>query len=162
MTAEAAVPADAPVMIAWTAYKAREEYANSWRWAAHEEHRDGSMWAAFYAGFYAAAFNAAQAAEPPASPVGAVEAGRLGKLRRVYERWANEDAESIEVLAAVAAFLRSTPSPTREEVARARVISLLEAMRDGDPDDGAADAVTCWMVWKDEAIKLLSLFGRAG
>lgn len=39
---------------------------------------------------------------------------------------------------------------------QARVLSLLEAMRDNEPEDGAADAVTCWMVWKAEAIDLLA------
>ncbi len=38
----------------WEKYNKSEEYANSFRWAAHEEHRQGSMWAAFMAGFLAA------------------------------------------------------------------------------------------------------------
>ena len=62
MTVEAAVPEAAPVMIAWKAYQAGEEYANSFKWAAHEERRKGSMWAAFYAGFYASALNNAEQA----------------------------------------------------------------------------------------------------
>jgi hypothetical protein len=38
-----------------------------------------------------------------------------------------------------------------------RVRGLLQAMVDGDPDDGAADAVTCWMVWQKEAADLLAM-----
>lgn len=37
----------------WENYTSTEEYQNSFRWAAHEEHRQGSMWAAFMAGFLA-------------------------------------------------------------------------------------------------------------
>lgn len=38
-----------------------------------------------------------------------------------------------------------------------RVIGLLWAMVENEPDDDAADAVTCWMVWKKEAADLLAL-----
>lgn len=48
----APVPDDHPLMQAWTAYKATEEHANSLRWAA--THPEGSLWAAFMAGFQAA------------------------------------------------------------------------------------------------------------
>lgn len=44
----------------------------------------------------------------------------------------------------------------QEDVTRRRVVSLLEAMRDNEPDDSAADAVTCWMLWKHEATQLLA------
>jgi hypothetical protein len=54
MSAESPVPSDHPLMKAWTAYKATEDYANSRRWAAHDEHRDGSLWAAFMEGWNAA------------------------------------------------------------------------------------------------------------
>lgn len=37
-------------MIDWEKYQASDEYKNSFRWAAHEEHRQGSMWAAWLAG----------------------------------------------------------------------------------------------------------------
>jgi hypothetical protein len=49
-----AVAADEPVMIAWTAYKATAEFASTWNWAAHDKHREGSLWAAFEQGFSAA------------------------------------------------------------------------------------------------------------
>jgi hypothetical protein len=55
MTVDAPVPADAPVMVAWKAYQETEEFANTKRWASVEEHTLGSLWAAFYAGFYACA-----------------------------------------------------------------------------------------------------------
>lgn len=44
-------PANDPRMIAWTKYKATEEYANVLNWAHHEEHTEGSLWAAFIEGF---------------------------------------------------------------------------------------------------------------
>lgn len=40
-------------MIAWEAYKATEGYANTKRWATKPEHTEGSLWAAFEAGFNA-------------------------------------------------------------------------------------------------------------
>jgi hypothetical protein len=46
--------ADKVIRDAWAAYSATDEYANSRRWLAHDEHRDGSMWAAFLAGWQAA------------------------------------------------------------------------------------------------------------
>lgn len=55
---EGAVPADHPMMIAWEKYKTSPEYANSFKWAQHKQHRTGSMWAAFVEGY-----KAAQAAE---------------------------------------------------------------------------------------------------
>ena len=60
MPVEQQVPADAPVMKAWNAYKSTEDYANSRLWAQHEQHVDGSLWAVFYRGFYAAAMVAAE------------------------------------------------------------------------------------------------------
>ena len=46
-----AVPAGDPLMVAWSAYKATDAFQNSKRWAAHAEHVDGSLWAAFEFGF---------------------------------------------------------------------------------------------------------------
>lgn len=51
MPIDALVPADHPMMKAWEKYKQTEEYRNSFKWAADLEHRPGSMWAAFVAGF---------------------------------------------------------------------------------------------------------------
>ncbi len=55
MAESSPVAKDSPLWIAWNAYKSTEEYANTRRWTAHEEHRDGSLWAAFEAGFSARA-----------------------------------------------------------------------------------------------------------
>jgi hypothetical protein len=57
-------PPDDPVMVAWKAYKASEEFANTRRWATNPEHTDGSLWAAFRAGFDAAT----ERKEAPACP----------------------------------------------------------------------------------------------
>jgi hypothetical protein len=54
MPIETAVSKDAPLMLAWEKYNLSEEYRNSFEWAAHEQHRTGSMWAAFVAGWEAA------------------------------------------------------------------------------------------------------------
>ena len=45
------VPQDSPLMKAWEAYKTTDEYQNTRKWAAYTEHVDGSLWAAFCAGF---------------------------------------------------------------------------------------------------------------
>jgi hypothetical protein len=46
-------------MVAWANYNATQEYENAKRWAARAEHFDGSLWAAFEAGFRAATERAA-------------------------------------------------------------------------------------------------------
>ena len=51
MSIQSQVPADYPMMVAWEAYKASDEYSNTKRWAAHVEHVDGSLWAAFVMGW---------------------------------------------------------------------------------------------------------------
>lgn len=47
------VPPDHPMMIAWTAYRASPGFDTAMSWLAHEEHREGQMWAAFMAGWQA-------------------------------------------------------------------------------------------------------------
>jgi len=59
MPVEAAVPADHPMMLAWEAYRQTDEYRHSFKWASDVQHRPGSMWAAFVAGFNAATERAA-------------------------------------------------------------------------------------------------------
>lgn len=70
MPAEAALPDDHPMMIAWEEYRATPEAKNSDKWARHIEvsqgealqgqiivshpHTTGSLWAAFVAGYEAA------------------------------------------------------------------------------------------------------------
>lgn len=59
------LPDSDPRMKAWRLYKSSPDYKNSHRWAAHEEHRDGSMWAAFEAGWRASQnYESADRAEP--------------------------------------------------------------------------------------------------
>lgn len=60
---------DAPVMVAWEAYKAGDSYQNTRRWASHEEHVDGSLWAAFSAGFTASRATTQPAEQSASSPV---------------------------------------------------------------------------------------------
>lgn len=47
-------PATDPLMIAFSAWHESAEYANTRRWALKPDHVDGSLWAAFEAGFKAA------------------------------------------------------------------------------------------------------------
>lgn len=53
MTAMTPVDTTSPLWLAWKAYTETEEYANTKRWAAHPEHVEGSLWAAFERGFTA-------------------------------------------------------------------------------------------------------------
>lgn len=46
----AADPAS-PLMVAWEQFKQSESFANSRKWASHDEHLDGSMWNCFMVGF---------------------------------------------------------------------------------------------------------------
>ena len=62
MPTEAAVPANAPVMIAWEAYRLTEEYANAKRWAVQPEHTEGSLWRLFYDGYFRGALAGVEAA----------------------------------------------------------------------------------------------------
>ena len=56
------VPKDHPLMIAWTAYQATDEYANAQKWAmttyeGQHPYLEGSLWAMFVAGYKAAGGN---------------------------------------------------------------------------------------------------------
>ncbi len=53
-TAMTPVSKDAPVMTAWIAYKQSADYSNTRKWATDDRHVDGSLWAAFEAGFNSA------------------------------------------------------------------------------------------------------------
>ena len=57
-------PRDSPLMKAWEAYKSTDAYQNTRRWAQHEAHVDGSLWAAFSAGFRATAEAPRMSSEP--------------------------------------------------------------------------------------------------
>lgn len=80
MSTESALPKDHPAIIAWEAYRASPEYANSRQWAA-TQHVDGSMWAAFYQGFISA--SASAAIDPSPSMLEALE--RLSKEVAVFD-----------------------------------------------------------------------------
>lgn len=54
------VPAQHPMMVAWTTYSEGDEYANSARWAVQPEHTEGSLWAAFCAGWSASSSSVVQ------------------------------------------------------------------------------------------------------
>jgi hypothetical protein len=49
-----AVSAGHPLMVAWSEYKQTDAFNNTRRWALHERHVDGSLWAAFEEGWRAA------------------------------------------------------------------------------------------------------------
>ena len=54
MPIERQVRDDEPLMIAWHAYQQTEEYANTLHWYGKEgQSPDGTIWAAFMAGFQA-------------------------------------------------------------------------------------------------------------
>lgn len=63
-----AVPKDAPVMTAWNNYKSCDDYQNTRKWALHEEHVDGSLWASFYAGYFACAVDTTSAPHSASQP----------------------------------------------------------------------------------------------
>lgn len=75
-----------PVMIAWKAYEASDEFANTKKHAIHPDRVDGSLWAAFLAGFLAATERASMLHESvnPASDAerlnGAPGAGAMGAV----------------------------------------------------------------------------------
>lgn len=50
---QAPMPRNHPCLAAWNRYSATEEFANTRRWAGHQNHVDGSLWAAFEAGWRA-------------------------------------------------------------------------------------------------------------
>ena len=54
MSTQVELPKGHPMRDAWDAYMASAGYANTRRWALTEAHVDGSLWAAFIAGYAAA------------------------------------------------------------------------------------------------------------
>lgn len=44
---------DDSLFVAWEKYRTTDEYANTRSWAKHDEHLDGSLWAAFMEGWFA-------------------------------------------------------------------------------------------------------------
>lgn len=53
------IPEDHPVIIAWREHQTTDDFANSYKWAAHPKHLQGSLWGVFLAGWMAAKKDAA-------------------------------------------------------------------------------------------------------
>jgi hypothetical protein len=64
MSAMSPVPANHPLMTAWNTYKASDDFEKTKRWAAIEAYTEGSLWAAFAAGFGAQPTQSAEAWPP--------------------------------------------------------------------------------------------------
>ena len=47
------VPHSDPLRMLWEKYKTTSNYANTRKWAMHEEHIDGALWTVFIAGYQA-------------------------------------------------------------------------------------------------------------
>lgn len=63
MNVSQSIPSDAPVMKAWEAHKATDEFRNTLKWAGQAN--VGQLWACFYAGYFASAVaTTGGAAEP--------------------------------------------------------------------------------------------------
>jgi len=81
MPAMAPVPKDHPMMKAWEAHVATDDFANTKQWAAHEEHLMGSLWAVFVAGFIAGAkwqMSCGKCGKPALVEVGGVSESERG------------------------------------------------------------------------------------
>jgi hypothetical protein len=157
---ETPVPPDVPLMKAWERYKASESYANSFRWAADEKHRTGSLWAAFSAGFAARFLQVAAPATPgsdkcdPADPCStahdpASERDTLdGLLSEAKGRLAAAQAEIARLREAhldATAHLVGAASAYRKHACRSRLVGRGQAdpfftTRIGDFDAAAARA----------------------
>lgn len=91
------VPQNDPVLRAWDIYKQSADYANTRKWAKHDEHVDGSLWAAFYAGYFACAVDstdpsAAESAQAPSAYK--CECGRTQACSDVLCAWAGPDTQA--------------------------------------------------------------------
>lgn len=70
MTAMTPVEKDSPLWLAWVAYTATPEYANTLKWATEGgKNVDGSLWAAFSEGFARAASPSSSPSSPETTPV---------------------------------------------------------------------------------------------
>lgn len=116
MSASSPLPKDAPIMQAWEAYQKTAEYQNTFRWAVHPEHREGSLWGAFLAGWQRAS--------------GATEDQPVARVQPVESTQQNEpnDDERVEYERLVKA-LRNA----REAIARLDEDALGRDQREGWP-----------------------------
>lgn len=53
MSTSAPMAKDDPIILAWKKYKESAEFTNTYHWGLHEGHLEGSLWAAFLAGYRA-------------------------------------------------------------------------------------------------------------
>jgi hypothetical protein len=130
----APLPKDAPVMIAWERYKGGSDYQNTRNWALHDAHVDGSLWAAFLAGFTA---TTRPEASPPERTEELVERlfGEFGVFRMARAGWAASNSrdkvrEVSETEVQLRAALQSLGYAEMERE-RARLREALVALADG-------------------------------
>jgi hypothetical protein len=130
MTCMAPVPKDHPLMVAWEAYKASDEYANSKKWAAHPEHLEGSLWTLFMAGFQ----SAQGVAEPPEPLVSALIQAVKAERDEFHERCNNSYSTDALILAkervrlcktAVLAAMRPAQSPNSIRLYNAAIAACI-------------------------------------
>jgi hypothetical protein len=85
MTTDAHLLKDDPRLGAWEKYKQTDAYVNTRKWAAHEQHRDGSLWAAFLEGWEAVLrLSATPPLQEPAAPT---KAEVTCPTREALARW---------------------------------------------------------------------------
>lgn len=112
MNATRMVGQDEPLMIAWNAYKATEEYANSRQWAGYKEHLDGSLWAVFCAGY------------------AAMDAEIAGKARLPIA-WMTAGKDRIRWLSRSLEKALATPMPSQQDAIKA--VDDMESLLATDP-----------------------------
>jgi hypothetical protein len=112
MTTMRPVPADDPLMIAWKAYEATDDYANTRRWVVEPHATDGSLWAAFEAGFRA---------RPVAPPPPSVE-----ELERLLDEFRNRamDVAALEAPKSVEMLKHRDAAAERLGFAGAAIVEL--------------------------------------
>lgn len=109
----APVNPESPLMQAWKRYTATPEFANTLRWATDPEHAEGSLWAAFSAGF----------APTPATPAGS-------------ERLTDEEREALTPIATRLFIAGLDPAEFVAEVTRQAIAAVPRlAARAGDREE---------------------------
>jgi len=112
MNATTPVSKDSPLWLAWEAYTATEEYANTKRWAVVPEHAEGSLWAAFERGF-------------AARPVSAQIAGKADEMPVVATEYESPE----EVAERIADAREAISTPTRNFWHHRIIVALADALR---------------------------------
>lgn len=167
------VPDDHPLMVAWNEYKALPEYENAKQWATAPAHTEGSLWAAFMAGWCKA-----RALEQRFAG-GGVVSGQLvwteeeaAEMKERFQRRFGEPLPRTESLFAVAAVgyrkgLNTRPSLAEIEALRAdlaesdeireklgHLLTRTAAALKGEPPAGV------WHSWHDLPEKAAQLAER--